>query len=134
MELWSWLNSGWKVAALPNLVIWTLLSTELVMQKHACDLLVTCAHAFDLNTCVCFAHMCAILCELYCSIICVHMYSLGYGSISSEQQSVAMYSLYCYSMNYSVTSIIWTPLSTGLILAYRISEIVRITEVPTFLT
>ena len=34
---------------------------------------------------------------------------------------------------YSVTSIIQTPLATRLILAYRISEIVRITEVPTFL-
>ena len=34
---------------------------------------------------------------------------------------------------YSATSTIRTPLSTALILAYRISEIVRITEVPTFL-
>ena len=38
-----------------------------------------------------------------------------------------------YSM-YSGTSIIRTPLDTALMLAYRISEIVRITEVLTFLT
>ena len=36
--------------------------------------------------------------------------------------------------DYSATSIIRTPLSTGLIITYRTSEIVRITEVPTFLT
>ena len=36
-------------------------------------------------------------------------------------------------MQYSVTSLIRTPLATRLILAYQISEIVWITEVPTFL-
>ena len=36
--------------------------------------------------------------------------------------------------HYSGTSIIQTPLDTALMLAYRISEIVRITEVLTFLT
>ena len=35
---------------------------------------------------------------------------------------------------YSATSIIQTPLSTGWSLPYRISETVRVTEVPTFLT
>ena len=39
-----------------------------------------------------------------------------------------------FDPTYSVTSIIQTPLSTGLILACQVSEIVQITEVPTFLT
>ena len=42
--------------------------------------------------------------------------------------------LHQVSNEYSATSIIRTPLSTGLIMTtYQISEIVQITEVPTFL-
>lgn len=36
-------------------------------------------------------------------------------------------------MSLSATLIVLTPSSTGLILAYRMSEIVQIAEVPTFL-
>ena len=49
----------------------------------------------------------------------------------------AGYKLYVIKFDkskYSATSIIQTPLATALMLAYRISEIVRITEVLSFLT
>ena len=38
-----------------------------------------------------------------------------------------------FLLNYSAASIIWSSLATGLIVTYQISEIVRITEVPTLI-